>query len=52
MPELFIISISECALYHRQFAKAKSIQMIGQHGSISTEELKVPLLKFGAFANS
>lgn len=52
MPELFIISISECALYHRHFAKAKSLQMIGQHGSISTEELKVPLLKFGAFANS
>lgn len=50
MPELFVIAISNSALYHRKHAKPKSLNMIGQHGSISAEELTVPLLKFGAFA--
>ncbi len=50
MPELFLITIGTWALYHRDFAKPKSLNMIGQHGSISPEELTVPLLRFGAFA--
>ncbi|MFM1983620.1 MAG: hypothetical protein RL723_55 [Actinomycetota bacterium] len=50
MPDLFLISIAEIALYHRNYAKTKSLQMIGQHGSISTDELKVPLLRFRGFA--
>jgi predicted AlkP superfamily pyrophosphatase or phosphodiesterase len=50
MPDLFLISIAEIAMYHRNYAKTKSLQMIGQHGSISTDELKVPLLKFRGFA--
>ncbi|WP_296646235.1 alkaline phosphatase family protein [Rhodoluna sp.] len=49
LPDLFIIAISRVALYHRDFARKKSMQMIGQHGSISPEELSVPLLRFGAF---
>ena len=50
MPELFLISVGETALYHRGFAKPKSLQMIGQHGSVSSEELNVPLLRFLGFA--
>lgn len=50
MPDLFLISITEIALYHRKYAKTKSLQMIGQHGSISADEIKVPLLKFRGFA--
>jgi predicted AlkP superfamily pyrophosphatase or phosphodiesterase len=49
MPDIFLISIGEVALYHRDFAKPKSLKMIGQHGSISDQELTVPLLRFGAF---
>lgn len=49
MPDIFLVSIGEVALYHRGFAKPKSLKMIGQHGSISDQELTVPLLKFGAF---
>jgi len=50
MPDLFLITIGTWALYHRDYAKPKSLNMIGQHGSISPEELTVPLLRFGAFA--
>lgn len=50
MPELFVIALGETALYHRTFAKAKSLQMVGQHGSISPDELNVPLLRFAGFA--
>lgn len=50
MPDLFCISVGLCALYHRDHSKPKSLNMIGQHGSISVEELTVPLLRFGAFS--
>jgi hypothetical protein len=50
MPEIFVISKTRVALYHRRFAKPKSMQMVGQHGSITSEETKIPLLRFGAFA--
>lgn len=49
MPDIFLVSIGEVALYHRDFAKPKSLKMVGQHGSISDQELTVPLLRFGAF---
>ena len=49
MPEVFVVAVGAWALYHRDHAKPKSLNMIGQHGSISAEELTVPLLRFGAF---
>jgi len=51
LPDLFVISRTDVACYHRQFAKPQSLRMIGQHGSISGAELSVPLLKFCAFAD-
>jgi predicted AlkP superfamily pyrophosphatase or phosphodiesterase len=50
MPDLFLIANGETALYHRDFAKPKSLKMIGQHGALSDDELLVPLLKFGAYS--
>ena len=50
MPDIFVIAHGEVALYHREFAKPKSMQMIGQHGAISDDELFVPLLRFGAYS--
>ena len=52
LPDLFLIALGSTALYHREFAKPKSLQMIGQHGSVSAEELTIPLLKFGGFAKN
>ncbi len=49
LPDLMVFARPRSALYHRGFAKPKSLQMIGQHGGISPEELMVPLVRFGAF---
>jgi predicted AlkP superfamily pyrophosphatase or phosphodiesterase len=50
MPDVFAIATKQLAMYHRDFAPAKSLEMIGQHGSLSSKELSIPLLGFGAFA--
>ncbi|GAA4482656.1 alkaline phosphatase family protein [Microbacterium panaciterrae] len=39
------------ALYDGAAADQRAQDMIGQHGSLSPEELRVPLLRFGAFAH-
>jgi len=52
MPQLFVVGTTKAAFYHRDFAKKKSLEMIGQHGSISPEELSVPLLRFAGYATS
>ena len=49
IPDIFLITVGEAAIYHRGYAKAKSLSMIGQHGSISDDELYVPLLRFGSY---
>ncbi len=50
MPDVFVLAKTKCAFYHRAFAKPQSLKMIGQHGSVSTTELKVPLLTWGNWA--
>jgi predicted AlkP superfamily pyrophosphatase or phosphodiesterase len=52
MPQLFVVGTSKAAFYHRSFAKKKSLEMIGQHGSVSPEELTVPLLRFAGYETS
>jgi predicted AlkP superfamily pyrophosphatase or phosphodiesterase len=52
LPQLFVVGTTKAAFYHRDFAKKKSLEMIGQHGSISPEELSVPLLRFAGYATS
>jgi hypothetical protein len=46
-PDLLVLAKKQVALYHRDFAKAKSLNMIGHHGSISSQELAIPLIKIG-----
>jgi predicted AlkP superfamily pyrophosphatase or phosphodiesterase len=50
MPDVFALATKQLAMYHRGFAPAKSLEMIGQHGALSAKELSIPLLGFGAFA--
>ena len=52
MPDIFAIAVGKVALYHREFAPTKSLDMIGQHGSISAEELSIPMLRLAALAPS
>ena len=49
MPQLLVVGVTKSAFYHRDYAKKKSLEMIGQHGSVSPEELNVPLLRFAGF---
>jgi len=46
-PDLLVLAKKQVALYHRDFAKAKSMNMIGHHGSITNQELAIPLIKIG-----
>lgn len=46
-PDFVVLARKEVALYHRSFAKRKSLEMIGHHGSISNSEMSIPLITFG-----
>jgi predicted AlkP superfamily pyrophosphatase or phosphodiesterase len=49
LPEVFALATKNVALYHREYAPTASLNMIGQHGALSSVELSVPLLGWGAF---
>jgi hypothetical protein len=45
-PDLVILPKSDRVAYHRGFAKARSLLMIGQHGGMTQAEWEVPLIVF------
>ena len=47
VPDILILAKKEVALYHRDFAKKKSLEMIGHHGSITQQEMSIPLILLG-----
>jgi predicted AlkP superfamily pyrophosphatase or phosphodiesterase len=47
VPDILILAKKEVALYHRDFAKKKSLEMIGHHGSITGQEMSIPLIAIG-----
>ncbi len=47
MPEVALLARSNFTLYHSRFSKQRAFDMISHHGSISSAEMKVPLLRFG-----
>jgi predicted AlkP superfamily pyrophosphatase or phosphodiesterase len=49
LPEVFVLATKNVAIYHRDHAPAASLNMIGQHGALSSVELQVPLLGWGVF---
>ncbi|MEY3999791.1 MAG: hypothetical protein RLZZ626_146 [Actinomycetota bacterium] len=49
IPDVVVLAIAKWVTYDRRFCKPKSLEMIGHHGSVSREELEVPLLRFGAY---
>ncbi len=52
LPDYVVLSKPGRACYHRSFAKPASMQMIGQHGGITDQEISVPILRFGAYSSS
>ncbi|MEN9715823.1 MAG: hypothetical protein RJA35_1290 [Actinomycetota bacterium] len=49
MPEIFLLATKNVAFYHREYAPAASLNMIGQHGALSSLEMSIPLIGWGAF---
>jgi hypothetical protein len=49
MGDVFVAARKRVVYDDARTASAQSQAMIGQHGSLSDEELTVPLLRFGAF---
>ena len=45
-PDLILLPKSDRVVYHRSFAKARSLLMIGQHGGMTQAEWEVPLITF------
>jgi hypothetical protein len=49
-PDVFVMAKKSVAIYHREFSAPKSYSMVGHHGSISSEELQIPITRFGRWA--
>jgi hypothetical protein len=45
-PDLVLLPSSDRVVYHRVFAKARSLFMVGQHGGMTQAEWEVPLIVF------
>ena len=45
-PDLILLPKGDRVVYHQEFARVKSMSMIGQHGGMSKAEWEVPLLVF------
>jgi predicted AlkP superfamily pyrophosphatase or phosphodiesterase len=52
LPDLIVLATAEVAIYHRKFAKANSMKMVGQHGALSQEEISIPLIRLGTYSSS
>jgi predicted AlkP superfamily pyrophosphatase or phosphodiesterase len=52
LPDLIVLATAEVAIYHRKFAKANSLKMVGQHGALSNEEISIPLIRLAAYSSS
>ncbi|MEN9619814.1 MAG: hypothetical protein RL499_7, partial [Actinomycetota bacterium] len=48
--DVLIAARAQVAYYDERTASARSLAMVGQHGSFSSDELRVPLARWGAFA--
>jgi hypothetical protein len=51
-PDLVVLAGTKRATYHRNFAKPASLNMIGQHGGVSVEEITIPILNLASYSSS
>jgi len=50
--DLLVAARKSIAYFDSRTASPSSLAMVGQHGSVTQTELRVPLLRFGAFAQA
>jgi hypothetical protein len=51
-PDLVLLAGAKRVCYHRDFAKAASLNMIGQHGGLTETEITIPILKLADYSSS
>lgn len=49
--DVFVLARKQVAFYDTRSGAPRSMSMIGQHGSISDEEVRVPALRFAGYVN-
>ena len=52
LPDLVVLPKPGRACYHRSFAKPASLEMVGQHGGITDQEIGIPIIRLGAYSSS
>jgi hypothetical protein len=52
LPDLVVLPKPGRACYHRSFANPASLEMVGQHGGITDQEIGIPILRLGAYSSS
>ncbi|UIP58557.1 hypothetical protein DSM26151_14350 [Agromyces marinus] len=50
IPDILVAARSGVAYYDRREPDRSAERMVGQHGSLTDEETRIPLVRFGAFA--
>ncbi len=47
MPELMLLARGNFTLFHSVYSKKRSIEMTAHHGGLSSNELRIPLIRIG-----
>jgi predicted AlkP superfamily pyrophosphatase or phosphodiesterase len=47
LPEVILLAKSTLTLFHSVYSKKRSIEMIAHHGGLSSQELRIPLIRIG-----
>ena len=47
LPEVVLLARSNFTLFHSVYSKKRSIEMIAHHGGLSSNELRIPLIRVG-----
>lgn len=49
--DVFVLARKQVAFYDTRFGVPRSMAMIGQHGSVSDDEVRIPALRFAGYAS-
>lgn len=47
LPELVLLAKGKSVMFHSEYSKKKSFEMVAHHGSVSSAELRIPLIRIG-----
>lgn len=47
LPELILLAKGKTVMFHSEYSKKKSFEMVAHHGSITSAEVRIPLIRIG-----